>query len=347
MNINQTLTIINEKCSDFNFFKSKDSKFIIKEDLINYLKELKIEDEIINNFIDIIFDENEEDKEQIEYSYFSEKYNNLLKIIQPDEELLEEEKNDNKNKVYVNENLLDFNLINEENNLNIESVIKPSNIIDINNNNNINYEKELIKKEKIIKDNFEKNKYNFYNVNNNFSNNKNNIKQKIHDVYLELSKPLNDYKNKNKNNNITNNLYQRNNNNNDYLFFELYKKSNLYNKINLYNIYNKEKYSINKKLNDLNKQLFFNYHNINNNNNNKENILNKDDFFDLEDKIEKFNIKKEQIRKKHSMKNLLENNNNIKENNNNNNENNNIIIQDNNNNNNENNKMIPENDKND
>ena len=218
MNIKQTLTIINEKCSDFNYFKTKDSKFIIKEDLINYLKQLKIEDEIINNFIDIIFDDNEEDKEKIEYSYFIEKYNNLLKIIQPDEELLEEENDDNnnnnnKNKVFINENLLDYNLINDENenNLKVESIIKPCNIIDIN-NNNINYEKELIKKEKIIKNNFEKNKFNFYNSNNNnFNNNKNNIKQKIHDMYLELSKPLNDYKNKNNNNNINinNNLYQK------------------------------------------------------------------------------------------------------------------------------------------
>ena len=68
---------------------------INKEELKNYLLEtMKIELIIINNFLDLIYDDNEEDKNNVPTNHFLEKYISLLKILDTNES---EEENKEKN----------------------------------------------------------------------------------------------------------------------------------------------------------------------------------------------------------------------------------------------------------
>ena len=181
MNINQTLSLIKEKCENFSNLPESMKENINKNEIENYLIEiLKIDKETTKNFIDLIYDDNEEDKNNVTTNHFIEKYTSLLKILETTESDDEEKNIKNKNDINKKEiefggspikennniinifdddtsidpdNLLkelNFNKINNNNNLqnpNFYSIVRPSNNFNFGSLNNLKIEEDLIKKE--------------------------------------------------------------------------------------------------------------------------------------------------------------------------------------------------------
>ena len=378
MNINQTLSLIKEKCENFSNLPESMKENINKNEIENYLIEiLKIDKETTKNFIDLIYDDNEEDKNNVSTNHFIEKYTSLLKILETTESDDEEKNIKNKNDINKKEiefggspikennniinifdddtsidpdNLLkelNFNKINNNNNLqnqNFYSIIRPSNNFNFGSLNNLKIEEDLIKKESNQKKNIYNNKQeeqilNSNNINslkydlktiinNNNSNNNvlykmiNNqrqlsIKQKLQDVFFQIHKP-NDIKrynvypldntkrfsstlniNKNYKTYVSSPMKSENYLNQFQNKFKILKnyslEKNNYDK--LYSSGNFKKNNINKKLEGLNKILFAkNLDEVNHG----DNILNPDDFLSLEDRLQQFEKKKIEIKKKHN-----------------------------------------------
>jgi hypothetical protein len=377
MNINQTLSLIKEKCENFSNLPESMKENINKNEIENYLIEiLKIDEETTKNFIDLIYDDNEEDKNNVSTNHFIEKYTSLLKILETTESDDEEKNIKNKNDINEKEiefggspikdnhiinifdddtsidpdNLfkeLNFNKINNNNNLqnqNFYSIIRPSNNFNFGSLNNLKIEEDLIKKESNQKNILNNNKQeeqilNSNNINslkydlktiinNNNSNNNflykmiNNqrqlsIKQKLQDVFFQIHKP-NDIKrynvypldntkrfsstlniNKNYKTYVSSPMKSENYLNQFQNKFKILKnyslEKNNYDK--LYSSGNFKKNNINKKLEGLNKILFAkNLDEVNHG----DNILNPDDFLSLEDRLQQFEKKKIEIKKKHN-----------------------------------------------
>ena len=377
MNINQTLSLIKEKCENFANLPESMKENINKNEIENYLIEiLKIDEETTKNFIDLIYDDNEEDKNNVSTNHFIEKYTSLLKILETTESDDEEKNIKNKNDINEKEiefggspikdnhiinifdddtsidpdNLfkeLNFNKVNNNNNLqnpNFYSIIRPSNNFNFGSLNNLKIEEDLIKKEsnqkKILNNNKQEEqilnsnninslKYDLKTIiNNNNSNNNvlykmiNNqrqlsIKQKLQDVFFQIHKP-NDIKrynvypldntkrfsstlniNKNYKTYVSSPIKSENYLNQFQNKFKLLKnyslEKNNYDKV--YSSGNYKKNNINKKLEGLNKILFAkNLDEVNHG----DNILNPDDFLSLEDRLQQFEKKKIEIKKKHN-----------------------------------------------
>ncbi len=377
MNINQTLSLIKEKCENFSNLPESMKENINKNEIENYLIEiLKIDKETTKNFIDLIYDDNEEDKNNVSTNHFIEKYTSLLKILETtesdDEEKNIKNKNDRNEKeiefggspikdnhiinIFDDDTSIDpdnlfkelnFNKINNNNNLqnqNFYSIIRPSNNFNFGSINNLKIEEDLIKKESNQKNILNNNKQeeqilNSNNINslkydlktiinNNNSNNNffykmiNNqrqlsIKQKLQDVFFQIHKP-NDIKrynvypldntkrfsstlniNKNYKTYVSSPMKSENYLNQFQNKFKLLKnyslEKNNYDKV--YSSGNYKKNNINKKLEGLNKILFAkNIDEVNQG----ENILNPDDFLSLEDRLQQFEKKKIEIKKKHN-----------------------------------------------
>ena len=178
MNINETLSLIKSKCGNFSNIPESMKENINKKEIETYLINiLKIDEKTTNNFLDLIYDDNEEDKDNVTTQHFIEKYTSLLKILETTESEDEEKniKNNNNEKDLKEidigslikdnnkgENLFDeeitkdlikelnFNEYNNNNyfeNPNFYSIIRPSNDFNLNLNNNLKIEEDLIKKE--------------------------------------------------------------------------------------------------------------------------------------------------------------------------------------------------------
>ena len=194
MNINQTLSTIKEICNDFSNLPKTMEQNINKEELKNYLLETKkIDLMIINNFLDLIYDDNEEDKNNIQTNHFLEKYISLLKILDTNESEDEnKEKNQKENTINEEEiNKIEFgspirdNLINKyeddnsidpselfkemnfknnnENNFqnkNFNSIIRPSNDFNFGTLKNLKITEDIITKEIAQKKNSDEKKKN-------------------------------------------------------------------------------------------------------------------------------------------------------------------------------------------
>ncbi len=183
MNINETLSLIKDKCENFSNLPESMRENINKKEMRNYLINiLKLEEKVTNNFLDLIYDDNEEDKDNVTTQHFIEKYTSLLKILETTESEDEEKniinnneekekelkeidigsliKENNKGENLFDEELtkdlikeLNFNEYNNNNyfeNPNFYSIIRPSNDFQFNLNNN-KIEEDLIKKESNIK----------------------------------------------------------------------------------------------------------------------------------------------------------------------------------------------------
>ncbi len=147
MNINQTLSTIKDICNDFSNLPKTMEQNINKEEFKNYLLETKkIDLMIINNFLDLIYDDNEEDKNNIQTNHFLEKYISLLKILDTNESEDEnKEKNQKENTINEEEiNKIEFgspirdNLINkyeDDNSIDPSELFKEMNFKNNNENN--------------------------------------------------------------------------------------------------------------------------------------------------------------------------------------------------------------------
>ena len=194
MNINQTLSTIKDICNDFSNLPKTMEQNINKEEFKNYLLETKkIDLMIINNFLDLIYDDNEEDKNNIQTNHFLEKYISLLKILDTNESEDEnKEKNQKENTINEEEiNKIEFgspirdNLINKyeddnsidpselfkemnfknnnENNFqnkNFNSIIRPSNDFNFGTLKNLKITEDIITKEIAQKKNSDEKKKN-------------------------------------------------------------------------------------------------------------------------------------------------------------------------------------------
>ena len=369
MNINQTLSTIKDICNDFSNLPKTMEQNINKEELKNYLLETKkIDLMIINNFLDLIYDDNEEDKNNIQTNHFLEKYISLLKILDTNESEDEnKEKNQKENTINEEEiNKIEFgspirdNLINKyeddnsidpselfkemnfknnnENNFqnkNFNSIIRPSNDFNFGTLKNLKITEDIITKEIAQKKNSDekkknekykkitKNKSNTNILNNIIHNQRHlSIKQKLQDVFFQIHKPsdikrYNIYpvfnsKNYNSTQNIINNhkifIPSPRKVDNDF-FIQINNKINILNhhspsKINNMNLYNNSNNNfkkinyrnddINQKLKGLNDILFSkDIIKIN-----KGNLFNSDNFYTLEDKINQFEKRKHEIKRK-------------------------------------------------
>ena len=194
MNINETLSLIKSKCGNFSNIPESMKENINKKEIENYLINiLKIDEKTTNNFLDLIYDDNEEDKDNVTTNHFIEKYTSLLKILETESE--DEEKNiknnnnekdlkeidlgslikdNNKGENLFDEEItkdlikeLDFNKYNKNylENPNFYSIIRPSNDFQFNLNNN-KIEEDLIKKESNIKKMNKQEEQKILNVNN-------------------------------------------------------------------------------------------------------------------------------------------------------------------------------------
>ena len=199
MNINETLSLIKDKCEDFSNLPESMRENINKKEMRNYLINiLKIEEKVTNNFLDLIYDDNEEDKDNVTTQHFIEKYTSLLKILETTESEDEEKniinnneekgkelkeidigsliKENNKGENLFDEEItkdlikeLNFNEYNNNNyfeNPNFYSIIRPSNDFNLNLNNNLKIEEDLIKKESNIKKNNKQEEIKILNSNN-------------------------------------------------------------------------------------------------------------------------------------------------------------------------------------
>jgi hypothetical protein len=254
MNINETLSLIKDKCEDFSNLPESMRDNINKKEMRNYLINiLKIEEKVTNNFLDLIYDDNEEDKDNVTTQHFIEKYTSLLKILETTESEDEEKniinnneekgkelkeidigsliKENNKGENLFDEEItkdlikeLNFNEYNNNNyfeNPNFYSIIRPSNDFNLNLNNNLKIEEDLIKKESNIKKNNNQEEPKILNSNN------------LNSLKYDLRKMIN-----NNNNNILYNML----NNQRHLsikqklqdvFFQIHKP----NDIKRYNVY--------------------------------------------------------------------------------------------------------------
>ena len=251
MNINETLSLIKSKCGNFSNIPESMKENINKKEIENYLINiLKIDEKTTNNFLDLIYDDNEEDKDNVTTNHFIEKYTSLLKILETESE--DEEKNiknnnnekdlkeidigslikdNNKGENLFDEEItkdlikeLNFNEYNNNNyfeNPNFYSIIRPSNDFNLNLNNNLKIEEDLIKKESNIKKNNNQEEPKILNSNN------------LNSLKYDLRKMIN-----NNNNNILYNML----NNQRHLsikqklqdvFFQIHKP----NDIKRYNVY--------------------------------------------------------------------------------------------------------------
>ena len=250
MNINETLSLIKSKCGNFSNIPESMKENINKKEIENYLINiLKIDEKTTNNFLDLIYDDNEEDKDNVTTNHFIEKYTSLLKILETESE--DEEKNiknnnnekdlkeidigslikdNNKGENLFDEEItkdlikeLDFNKYNNNycENPNFYSIIRPSNDFKFNLNNNLKIEEDLIKKESNIKKNNNQEEPKILNSNN------------LNSLKYDLRKMIN-----NNNNNILYNML----NNQRHLsikqklqdvFFQIHKP----NDIKRYNVY--------------------------------------------------------------------------------------------------------------
>ena len=266
MNINQTLSIIKERCNDFSNLPKTMEQNINKEELKNYLLEtMKIELIIINNFLDLIYDDNEEDKNNVPTNHFLEKYISLLKILdtneseednkeknQKDNSINEEEINkiefgspirDNLINKYEDDNSIDpselfkemnFKNNNENNfqNKNFNSIIRPSNDFNFGTLKNLKITEDIIKKEIAQKKNSDEKKKNekYKKITKNKSNTNilNNI---IHNQrHLSIKQKLQD------------------------VFFQIHKPSDI-KRYNIYPVFNSKNY--NSTQNIINKNKIF------------------------------------------------------------------------------------------
>ena len=199
MNINETLSLIKDKCENFSNLPESMRENINKKEMRNYLINiLKIEEKVTNNFLDLIYDDNEEDKDNVTTQHFIEKYTSLLKILETAESEDEEKniinnneekgkelkeidigsliKENNKGENLFDEEItkdlikeLNFNEYNNNNyfeNPNFYSIIRPSNDFNFNLNNNLKIEEDLIKKESNIKKNNKQEEIKILNSNN-------------------------------------------------------------------------------------------------------------------------------------------------------------------------------------
>ena len=199
MNINETLSLIKDKCENFSNLPESMRENINKKEMRNYLINiLKIEEKVTNNFLDLIYDDNEEDKDNVTTQHFIEKYTSLLKILETAESEDEEKniinnneekgkelkeidigsliKENNKGENLFDEEItkdlikeLNFNEYNNNNyfeNPNFYSIIRPSNDFNLNLNNNLKIEEDLIKKESNIKKNNKQEEIKILNSNN-------------------------------------------------------------------------------------------------------------------------------------------------------------------------------------
>ena len=199
MNINETLSLIKDKCENFSNLPESMRDNINKKEMRNYLINiLKIEEKVTNNFLDLIYDDNEEDKDNVTTQHFIEKYTSLLKILETAESEDEEKniinnneekgkelkeidigsliKENNKGENLFDEEItkdlikeLNFNEYNNNNyfeNPNFYSIIRPSNDFNFNLNNNLKIEEDLIKKESNIKKNNKQEEIKILNSNN-------------------------------------------------------------------------------------------------------------------------------------------------------------------------------------
>ena len=199
MNINETLSLIKDKCENFSNLPESMRENINKKEMRNYLINiLKIEEKVTNNFLDLIYDDNEEDKDNVTTQHFIEKYTSLLKILETTESEDEEKniinnneekgkelkeidigsliKENNKGENLFDEEItkdlikeLNFNEYNNNNyfeNPNFYSIIRPSNDFNLNLNNNLKIEEDLIKKESNIKKNNKQEEIKILNSNN-------------------------------------------------------------------------------------------------------------------------------------------------------------------------------------
>ena len=110
---NKNIKIMNkgdEKINPLNKGKEKQMEKITninKNEIENYLIEiLKIDKETTKNFIDLIYDDNEEDKNNVSTNHFIEKYTSLLKILETTES--DDEEKNIKNKNDINKKEIEF-----------------------------------------------------------------------------------------------------------------------------------------------------------------------------------------------------------------------------------------------
>ena len=265
MNINQTLQIIKAKCNDFSNLPNSMKNHINKDEIKNYLlNTLKIDLNTIQNFLDLIYDDNEEDKNKVSTKHFIEKYNSLLKIIDNNEIEDENKKEKNINENTGNEEIKEigfkgspirndiFNKFDEDNSIDpnelfkeinfkndnfqkksYNSIIRPSNNFNLGSLNNLKVSNDIIKKEGNQK--------------------RNNEEKKINTKFKSII-------NNNSNQNILNNIFnnQRQNTINQKLqdvFFQIHKSNDIKN-YNIYPFNNSSKYN---STHNINKNTYKNY----------------------------------------------------------------------------------------
>ena len=193
MNINQTLSLIKEKCENFSNLPESMKENINKNEIENYLIEiLKIDKETTKNFIDLIYDDNEEDKNNVTTNHFIEKYTSLLKILETTES--DDEEKNIKNKNDINEKEIEFggspikdnhiiNIFDDDTSIDPDNLFKELNFNKINNvNNSKNVNSKSIKNSKFknekVKLRFSVHVVNFPSIQNN-TNNENIFKNKM------------------------------------------------------------------------------------------------------------------------------------------------------------------------
>ena len=265
MNINQTLQIIKAKCNDFSNLPNSMKNHINKDEIKNYLlNTLKIDLNTIQNFLDLIYDDNEEDKNKVSTKHFIEKYNSLLKIIDNNEIEDENKKEKNINENTGNEEIKEIGFKGSPIRNDILNKFDEDNSIDPN---------ELFKEINFKNDNFQKKSYNsIIRPSNNFNlGSLNNLKvsndiikkegnQKRNNEEKKINTKFKSIINNNSNQNILNNIFnnQRQNTINQKLqdvFFQIHKSNDIKN-YNIYPFNNSSKYN---STHNINKNTYKNY----------------------------------------------------------------------------------------
>ena len=258
MNINQTLQIIKAKCNDFSNLPNSMKNHINKDEIKNYLlNTLKIDLNTIQNFLDLIYDDNEEDKSKVSTKHFIEKYNSLLKIIDNNEIEDENKKEKNINENTGNEEIKEIGFKGSPIRNDIFNKFDEDNSIDPN---------ELFKEINFKNDNFQKKSYNtIIRPSNNFNlGSLNNLKvsndiikkegnQKRNNEEKKINTKFKSIINNNSNQNILNNIFnnQRQNTINQKLqdvFFQIHKSNDIKN-YNIYPFNNSRKYNSTHNIN--------------------------------------------------------------------------------------------------
>jgi hypothetical protein len=265
MNINQTLQIIKAKCNDFSNLPNSMKNHINKDEIKNYLlNTLKIDSNTIQNFLDLIYDDNEEDKSKVSTKHFIEKYNSLLKIIENNEIEDENKKEKNINENTGNEEIKEIGFKGSPIRNDILNKFDEDNSIDPN---------ELFKEINFKNDNFQKKSYNtIIRPSNNFNlGSLNNLKvsndiikkegnQKRNNEEKKINTKFKSIINNNSNQNILNNIFnnQRQNTINQKLqdvFFQIHKSNDIKN-YNIYPFNNSRKYNSTHNINKNNYKTY-------------------------------------------------------------------------------------------